>query len=227
MIINMSGGGGSTELFAAIAATYPEGSICTATNGTEVLTAPNTNGSVIFAIPEPETLPETWTVTSTDGTSSKSETVEITTEGQVESVELSYAFYLFKEGEGLNAAYAVERTRDEDAFVQTTSYIGADNDAMGAMFYLTPKVNLTKYSALKFELKCTGRWGSDYEVIVGVGSNATSSVDEEPTSDVARTSAYSTTRKIYTVDISNINTSYYVKVHGGAVKFYIYNLWLE
>lgn len=84
MIFPLSGGG-SGEVISVISATYPVGSTCTATDGKNTITAPDTSGSVIFNVE-----PGTWTVTATDGTESDSETVEITAEGQVLSVELSY-----------------------------------------------------------------------------------------------------------------------------------------
>ena len=84
MIYVMSGGG--TKLFAAIGVTYPEGSTCTCTNGTKTLKAKNTSGQWVFAVPSKGT----WTVTATDGSNSKSQSVEITAEGQSVNVELSY-----------------------------------------------------------------------------------------------------------------------------------------
>ena len=95
MINNMSGGDGSGKLFAAIGVTYPAGSTLTCTNGTKTLTAKTTTGQWVFAIPEAGT----WTVTATNGTNTKSQSVSITTEGQWESVVLSYALMLFDGGD--------------------------------------------------------------------------------------------------------------------------------
>lgn len=94
MIYVMSGGG--TKLFAAIGVTYPEGSVLTCTNGTKTLTAKNTSGQWVFAIPETGT----WTVTATDGTNTSSKSVEITAEGQNVSVNLAYRTegYLYNAG---------------------------------------------------------------------------------------------------------------------------------
>ena len=82
-----AGGGVSAKGF--IQATYPEGSICTCSNGTRTLKARDTSGYMMFILPSIGT----WTVTATDPadpTNTDSETVEITTEGQSVSVELSY-----------------------------------------------------------------------------------------------------------------------------------------
>lgn len=91
LVFNMVGGSsGGGDVFAFILATYPSGSTCSATNGTTTLSASDTSGFFVFKIPTPASVPETWTVTSTDGTDTASTTVVISTEGQSESVELSY-----------------------------------------------------------------------------------------------------------------------------------------
>ena len=85
------GGGVVTAAWAYIAVTYPAGSTCTATNGTTTLTAQGTSGLYVFQIPEPTTTPETWTVTCTDGTKTKSATVEISTQYSATNVALRYS----------------------------------------------------------------------------------------------------------------------------------------
>jgi len=84
------GGSGSSDIYAAISVIYPEGSTCTATNGTSTLTASDTSGEYIFGIPEPASTPETWTVSCTDGTNTATKTVSITAHGQVETITLNY-----------------------------------------------------------------------------------------------------------------------------------------
>lgn len=86
-----SGGSGGGEVWAAISVTYPEGSTCTATNGTDTLTAADTSGQVVFGIPEPASTPETWTVSCTDGTNSAEATASISAYGQNEAVTLVYS----------------------------------------------------------------------------------------------------------------------------------------
>lgn len=86
------GGGGSavSTAWAYIAVTYPAGSTCTATNGTTTLNAQGTSGLYVFQIPEPTTTPETWTVSCTDGTKTKSVTAEISAQYSAAIVELKY-----------------------------------------------------------------------------------------------------------------------------------------
>lgn len=82
--------GGGTP-YAVIGVTYPSGSVCTCTSGTLTLTAKDTSGKALFVIPSAGT----WTVKAVKGSQSKSVAVKITTEGQVETVTLTYELILF------------------------------------------------------------------------------------------------------------------------------------
>ena len=91
MVGRINVGGGSTavaEPFAYIRVTYTAGAVCTASNGTKTLTAPNTSGEVLFLIPEPDVLPETWTIALTNGVLSKSTQVSITAQYQFDDITL-------------------------------------------------------------------------------------------------------------------------------------------
>ena len=88
-ILTLGGGGGSSSTFAVITVVYPEGAVCTATNGSKTLTAPDTSGSAIFSIPEPEQTPEVWTLSYQKGNDTRSLTVTISAFGQSEYIILS------------------------------------------------------------------------------------------------------------------------------------------
>ena len=88
---NVSGAG---RLRAVIAVTYPEGSICTCSNGTKTLRARGTSGKALFNVTVGE-----WTVSCTDGSQTTSNTVSITSNGQYESVALYYTLYLYNQGD--------------------------------------------------------------------------------------------------------------------------------
>ena len=79
--VNTGGGG---KLFAVIAVTYPEGSICTCSDGTKTLKAKDTSGKALFNVTVGE-----WTVSCTYGSLTSSKTVSITEEGQGVSVNIS------------------------------------------------------------------------------------------------------------------------------------------
>ena len=87
------------RLRSVIAVTYPEGSVCTCSNGTKTLKAKDTSGKALFNVPSAGT----WTVSCTDGSKEKSVDVTITAAGQVESVNLSYALYLYNYGDKCEA----------------------------------------------------------------------------------------------------------------------------
>ena len=85
------GGGSSNSAWAYIGVTYPSGSTCSATNGSLTLNASGTSGLFVFQIPEPTSTPETWTVSCTNGTQTKSETVSVTSQYQNIVVTLTYS----------------------------------------------------------------------------------------------------------------------------------------
>ena len=70
------------RLRSVIAVTYPEGSVCSCTNGTKTLKAKDTSGKALFNVSAGE-----WTVTATDGNKTKSATVSITRECDAELLE--------------------------------------------------------------------------------------------------------------------------------------------
>ena len=82
-LINRCGGGGSS-FAAVIQVTYTSGGVCTCQNGSTTLTAPDTSGSVNFKVKSKGT----WTITVEFGGHTKTETVSIITDGQIESLEV-------------------------------------------------------------------------------------------------------------------------------------------
>lgn len=84
---------------ATINITYPAGSTCTCSDGTTTISAPDTSGTWTCIVPNAGT----WTVTATDGVENTSESVSITTDGQIVAIELSYLLWLYKSGNTYNA----------------------------------------------------------------------------------------------------------------------------
>lgn len=77
----------SLAYFAAtINVTYPVGSTCTCSDGQTTLNAPDTSGSYTFTVMSTGA----WTITVTDGAQTASKAVEITEDGQSETISLSY-----------------------------------------------------------------------------------------------------------------------------------------
>ena len=223
---------GAGDAFAVIGVTYPEGSICTCSNGVETLELDDTIGYGFFLIPEAGE----WTVTATDGTNSKSQSVSITTEGQWESVELSYAVYLFKSGEGAKVDFLTYNDKDGTASITVgteTITVNASSSTGGFRTALRTKetIDFKKYTALK--MKCTptavytNSYSSGWENSFGVTSTAFTSSEPSTISWAARTKiAASLTEIIFTVDISSITTSLYFALHFCG-KMTATEIWLE
>ena len=95
MIIPVSGG----SAFGYIVANFPTtATSCTCSSGGKVLEADAAGlvrGQFVFEVPAAGT----WTVTISNGTDTKSESVSITTAGQAESVKLSFSLILLDGGD--------------------------------------------------------------------------------------------------------------------------------
>lgn len=118
--INVGGGAATVaEPFAYIRVVYTADATCTATNGVKTLVAPNTSGEVFFLIPEPDVLPEAWTITLTNGTTTKTAQVSITSQYQFEDITL----YLSRLPEGYQ----------EVEYLESTAYTMASSTSYGVI----------------------------------------------------------------------------------------------
>lgn len=224
------------RLVGMISVTYPEGSTCTCTNvkGDIVLEDENTNGKVIFNIPEAGT----WTVKSINGSSSASQSVSIS-EGQIENVTLSYKFYLFKEGTGLmnntGLYYGMANMtgtayqKDLPSGNSSIAYISKDSfylasglgSAGGGLFGFTSRIDMTSYKNLFVDLKANS---TSQPPVIGVSSSQVNSF--YPTW-AASTNITKTTRDTYSVDLSKVNSNQYVGITFLFTDGTVYNVWLE
>lgn len=185
MIYVLSGG---AKLFAAIGATYPAGSTLTCTKGTKTLTAKNTSGQWVFAIPEAGT----WTVNA--GTLSK--TVNITHEGQFESVVLSNALALIEDGvDKVGFKSSDSSISSSDGFVQ----FGLSGTQSGYGYY---EIDVTPYEVLRID----GYWAK-----VNAGNGATK-VEVYKGNSKASEITFTQTRADYTIDLSAISETVQIRV---------------
>lgn len=141
---------------ATINITYPAGSTCTCVNGETTITAPDTNGTWVCTVPNAGT----WVVAATDGTESTSADVIITTDGQSETIELSYQVWLYKAGKEfggwayvpmkINASYpnATEPTVNKDS---TSMKITQPTYVNGCAYVYNNEVDLTTLDTLSFD----------------------------------------------------------------------------
>lgn len=223
----MLSGGGSGKLFAAIGVTYPAGSTLTCTNGTKTLTAKTTSGQWVFAIPEAGT----WTVTATDGTNTKSQSVEITAEGQSVSVTLSYALILYDNGTQNVAWIGYDQGGHGDAKLNPT-YMSIKPCGYMPYLYTKNKVSTADYSKLcvEYKSKYTRDNGfsfgtSNYDCLgqdYGVSFVSKKSVLDD--SEIVKIAECPITSGSFNIVIKS---GYEDLTYGDNAYIYIYKVWLE
>lgn len=215
-------------VYAVIGVIYPSGSVCTCTNGTLTLTAKGTGGKAIFVIPSAGT----WTVKAVKGSDSASKAVSITAEGQVETVELVYGLYIFKNGSGLTSGYSIKSNSMISAPTVSSDTISwsGNSESGGVAFYIDPAVALSGYTKLCFDFECSYNYGGNYGMGFGVGTDAAASTtinNTNWTAKVTSTAQGAIARNTVQCDISALTDSEYIKVVGSYSAGKIYNIWLE
>lgn len=172
-MIGRSNTGGGGKLFAIIAVTYPEGSVCTCSNGAKTLKAKDTTGRALFVIP----YAGTWTVKAVKGSDSASKTVSITAEGQVETVELAYEFVLYDNGMMQNGG--VVKSIDHESTYGSNSAVVDDG-----FLYISVAHNLTLANGFRSVNAISGGKYSTLKVRVSnVSGNAHFRLAAKKTSD--------------------------------------------
>lgn len=236
-IVRRGGGGGiGSSAFAVIAVTYPAGSTCTCTCGSKVLRAKDTSGSYLFLIPEAGT----WTVRCTDGTDTASTAKSITKQYQVEKVELSYRYYLLKDGVqntdaaagawtwiGYSNKGSITCANGKMLVQMSMDYGGSENLYTGAAYHKN-KVNVANYSKLKCTVTAVSNvGGTSYCPKIGLTSDALSGyadISADPTLAASVNASVGT----LSIDISALNGAYYVVVQvPGNDSVTVSNIWLE
>lgn len=153
-------------LFAAtINITYPSGSTCTCSDGTTALSAPDTSGTWACIVPNAGT----WTAAATDGVENTSESVSITTDGQIAAIELSYLLWLYKSGNTYNAvtggwsvaehgstggSFDSVLTLNDDSMLLSTEVFGGSVAYANA--FTNNSIDLTGVNTLKFKITGIG-----------------------------------------------------------------------
>ena len=228
--------GGGAKAFALIGVTYPEGSTCTCTDGAKTLKLKNTSGQGIFLIP----YAAIWTVTATDGTNTKSESVEITSEGQAETVELTYEFVLYDNGIMQNGG--VVKSIDHESIYGSNSavvkngflYISvANNLTLANGFRSVNAISGGKYSTLKVRVSNVS--GNAYlRLAAKKTSDPYDYAGEDSSDEYAVLNKTSFTDGEYALDISAVKESAYYGAwiwgkNGSHTEgsCHILRLWLE
>lgn len=199
----LSGGGGKP--YAVIGVTYPSGSTCTCTNGSKTLTAKDTTGKAAFIIPTKGT----WTVKAVKGSQSKSVAVEITAEGQVATVELTYELIVYKPGD-TNSGWSMRKDAGSVNF--TTNALTIDTSYnMGGYTYTNLRYNTPflggSLKTLTAIVTASSGWNTEVGVVTEV--NKDTYKDNNPTF-AAKVSIGSA--RTWTLDLSSLtlNAKYYI-----------------
>lgn len=150
---------------ATINITYPAGSTCTCSDGTTTLSAPDTSGTWACIVPNAGT----WTAAATDGVENTSESVSITTDGQIAAIELSYLLWLYKSGNTYNAvtggwsvaehpstggSFDSVLTLNDDSMLLSTEVFGGS--VVYANAFTNNSIDLTGVNTLKFKITGIG-----------------------------------------------------------------------
>lgn len=199
--------GGGTP-YAVIGVTYPAGAVCTCTNGSLTLTAKDTGGRALFAIPEAGT----WTVKAVKGSQTKSQTVSITAEGQVENVTLNYTLEVYNAGtfgsDRSGKKFSAGTRTDYNSITQNANSLKWWCDAnTNNLFYISPNINPDGFSTLKIKITESNMNGAGQFGLAAGNTNANNDY-------VANVSFNSFTgAKTLSVDISKVKSAkYYIKL---------------
>lgn len=211
------------RLRSVISVTYPEGSVCTCSNGTKTLKARDTSGKALFNVST-----GTWTVTATDGNKTKDATVDITTDGQSKSVTLGYELVLVDNGSmntDLTGDWTITKTNTWDSTGTPTItkesdhvYIYTSYGADVAVSHRTA-IDLTNCNTLSINISAFQTRGTSIKVGIGTNNND---------SALAVASGTLTTdgeARTITLDVSSLTGNYYFKaVSGEQITIRIYDL---
>ena len=220
MIFNTVGGGGE-RLFSIIAVTYPEGSICTCSNGTKTLKAKDTSGKVLFNVNIGE-----WTVTATDGNKTKDATVDITTEGQSESVVLNYTLMLYNYGDQCESATGGWKTvgNQPGSIVFNSDHIywsHAEGSNVDSAVVTNNLIDFSSYTKLRFEVEYSG---ITYWCRCGYSPNQA----YDNFTAYVQLSGTNTEKIIKDVTLQDVGQMYPKVFFGAGVTYMrVYKVWLE
>lgn len=205
---------------ATINITYPAGSTCTCSDGTTTLSAPDTSGTWACIVPNAGT----WTAAATDGVENTSETVSITTDGQIVAIDLSYLLWLYKSGNTYNAVtggWSVSKHTSTDGSFDGVLTLNADSMLLStevwggsigyANVFTNKSIDLTGVNTLKFKITGIGNTAySDKEGNVHKVRFSLVVANERPTE---QTPTFAADMKIlatgeYSVDVSAVTAGY-------------------
>ena len=215
--------GGSA--FGYIIASFPAGAAsCTCSSGGTVLQADAAGlarGQFVFEVPAAGE----WTVTISNGTDTKSESVSITAAGQAADAELSFSLFILRDGSygdyGFKG-YTGRAVSFSDGEIKTTS-----SGSSTSPFCFETAIDLTAWSTLVFKVQNTSL-SSFYPFAFGVKTTAnmvTAYANRAFAAETVLTEVSRDYREV-AVDISALSGDFYI--HGiGVGPTNTSEIWLE
>ena len=226
-IISRRGGG---KLFAVIDVSYPEGAVCTCSNGTSTLKARGTGGHFLFNIPTAGD----WTVMAVLGEDTAAETVSITSSGQSRSVELNFALYIFKSGQGLIDGVTVDGLTNNGDLTGQDALIWAQagQTDTGNEIQFSPEIDFSRFATLNIDILFTGQYSAAQNKAIIAVTDKFRTGESLSTWDTLPKKAqkdvpYKTTRQTVSLDVTRIADSAYITFWGFGTAGEIYNIWLK
>lgn len=137
--------------------------------------------------------------------------------------------YIFKEGVGLSEGYTGRFTNPEsgsEIYIKPEKIVWASKVGSGNNFWIDPKIDVTQYSKLHVELACLETFDNTHSVTIGVGENAPSAILSPGDFIASVPGIAKSDRKIYEVELANVDKSVFIKLAGYATTGEIYNIWL-
>lgn len=205
----------NADAYAFIAVSYPTGSSCTATDGSTILQAPDTSGNWVCKVPAAGT----WTITSTDGSDTSTATVTITSEGQQESVVLSYAVYLVQDGELI-----LTPTLDHASSAASGGYVDFTSSGNYYCFAAFGPVDLTGKSEVVIDIGESSSWCNS-TMVPSIGISTTLPTLSQSNGNISPYSGYQRFISTASTSTQTIPAGQYVCGTYSESSGYVWMLW--
>lgn len=215
---------------ATISVTYPASSTCTCTDGTTTLNDTNDTSSAktaTFTVPNTGT----WTITATNVDKTKSTTVDITTNGQSESVTLRYELTLYDSGDEFEDITGGWVMRGGGSIDKNTDHIAISGIQWGSNGWASTAnmINLTDISTIKFDVYSGSTYPRPGYPTIAITTNA-SGINFSEGTGMTSSLTLAAGRTIRSMDVSSLSGSYYVIFGGrtgddGPPNIAVYKVW--
>lgn len=169
-----------------------------------------------------------WTVRARMGEKRSEKSVTLSSSSAY-AVSLSYERFLFRSGAGFAEGVGVLPLFTQNGYLcsaESIRWCDTGSVGLGNQLHLTPKLDLTDCDTLYVEMQMEGRYSEYQSVTLGVGDDVADGENSPGSFVRQRGGLYSEERLIYTLDLSDLSGSYYIKMAAYGVAGSIYNIWL-